>query len=48
MIKDQIQSINSNSDLSYQEMESAINSIMSGKEDDSDIEEFLLDHTKNA
>ena len=42
MIKDQIQSINSNSDLSYQEMESAINSIMSGNESDGDIEEFLL------
>ena len=48
MIKDILTKLSQNQDLSYEEMQDVVNSIMSGEEEDVDIENFLLSLNKKG
>jgi len=48
MIKDILTKLSQEQDLSYEEMQDVINSIMSGEEEDVDIENFLLSLNKKG
>ena len=48
MIKDILTKLSQEQDLSYEEMQDVVNSIMSGEEDDVDIENFLLSLNKKG
>jgi anthranilate phosphoribosyltransferase len=48
MIKDILTKLSQEQDLSYEEMQDVVNSIMSGKEEDADIENFLLSLNKKG
>ena len=48
MIKDILSKLSQEQDLSYEEMQDVVNSIMSGEEEDVDIENFLLSLNKKG
>ena len=48
MIKDILTKLSQEQDLSYEEMQDVVNSIMSGEEEDVDIENFLLSLNKKG
>ena len=48
MIKDILTKLSQEQDLSYEEMQNVVNSIMSGEEEDVDIENFLLSLNKKG
>ena len=48
MIKDSLTKLSQEQDLSYEEMQDVVNSIMSGEEEDVDIENFLLSLNKKG
>ena len=48
MIKDILTKLSQNQDLSYEEMQDVVNSIMSGEEEDVDIENFLISLNKKG
>ena len=48
MIKDILTKLSQEQDLSYEEMQDVVNSIMSGEEEDVDIENFLISLNKKG